>query len=70
MTTTTTIESTPAIVASAPVERRLKIDGSDPLYGDFRDDLVRDGYAIIKGAIPSEKLGSYADRMYSLLEGL
>jgi hypothetical protein len=48
----------------------MKVDGTDPKYGDWRDDLVRDGYAIIKGAIPKERALNYADRMYALAESL
>jgi hypothetical protein len=48
----------------------MKMDGTDPVYGDFRDDLARDGYAVVKGAIPIDRAMNYADRMYSLLESL
>jgi len=48
----------------------LKVDGTDPKFGDFRDDLVRDGYAVVKGAVPRERALQYADKMYSLLESL
>ncbi|KAJ0356750.1 hypothetical protein COL154_010770, partial [Colletotrichum chrysophilum] len=37
-------------------------------YGDFRDDLVRDGYVVVKGAIPRERADKYADDMMSYLE--
>ncbi|KAF5526371.1 putative phytanoyl-CoA dioxygenase [Colletotrichum aenigma] len=37
-------------------------------YGDFRDDLVRDGYVVVKGAIPRERTDKYADDMMSYLE--
>lgn len=70
ITTVAPSTSTVQLTGSAPEERRLQIDGTDPSYGDWRDDLVRDGYAIIKGAIPAEKVEGYADRMYSLIEGL
>lgn len=39
-------------------------------YGDWRDDLARDGYAVLKGAIPRERADKYADAMFSWLEGL
>lgn len=68
--TITTAEQALTLTAIGPVERKLKVDGSDPAYGDWRDDFVRDGYAVIKGAIPAEKVGGYADRMYSLIESL
>lgn len=72
----TTGTLTQAAVPTAPIksasmtQRRMKIDGSDPVYGDWRDDLIRDGYAVVKGAIPRDRAVSYADRMYSYLEGL
>ena len=39
-------------------------------FGDFRDDLQRDGFAIIKGAVPRERADKYADEMYQWLEDL
>ncbi|EKG16767.1 hypothetical protein MPH_05970 [Macrophomina phaseolina MS6] len=48
---------------------RLRCSEADKHYGDFRDDLSRDGFAIIKGAIPRERADKYADEMYSWLEG-
>jgi hypothetical protein len=72
MTTATTTASPKLTVsATAPItEQPLRVDGTDPVYNDWRDDLVRDGYAVIKGAIPQDKVEQYADRMYSLIEGL
>jgi hypothetical protein len=72
MTTSTTITTVmpgtqPKLHLSSP--QALK-DGVQPTYGDFRDDLIRDGYAVIKGAIPRERADKYADAMYSWLEGL
>lgn len=39
-------------------------------YGDFRDDLSRDGFAVIRGAIPRERADQYADKMFTYLEEL
>ncbi|KAJ5661467.1 uncharacterized protein N7477_009083 [Penicillium maclennaniae] len=39
-------------------------------YGDFRDDLLRDGYAVVKGAVPRERALKYADEIYQWLEDL
>ncbi|KAI6256225.1 hypothetical protein MCOR19_007294 [Pyricularia oryzae] len=58
MSTTTTMTVQPA----------LKVDGTDPTFGDWRDDLVRDGYAVIKGAVPRENALKYADKMLALVE--
>jgi len=67
--TTTTVmpEIQPKLHLTSP--QALK-DGAEPSYGDFRDDLIRDGYAVIKNAIPRERADKYADAMYSWLEGL
>lgn len=37
-------------------------------YGDFRDDLARDGYAVVKGAIPRQKAAEYVERYHEYLE--
>jgi hypothetical protein len=39
-------------------------------YGDFRDDLARDGYAVVKGAVPREQALAVADKIYKYLEDL
>jgi hypothetical protein len=63
--------STKAAVTLKGVEsKRMKMDGTDPKFHDWRDDLARDGFAVVKGAIPKEKALGYADQMYSWLEGL
>lgn len=49
---------------------RLFQKGANFQYGDFRDDLLRDGFAVVKGAIPRDRADSYADQMYSFLEDL
>ncbi|KAL4807496.1 hypothetical protein BDV18DRAFT_102698 [Aspergillus unguis] len=46
-----------------------RLDGKDPKFGDFRDDLARDGYAVVKGAVPKERALKYASDMHSWLEG-
>jgi hypothetical protein len=54
----------------APTTCRLFIRGEQKRYGDFRDDLIRDGFAIVKGAIPRDRADEYADKMFSFLEDL
>lgn len=64
---TTTATTTQALQRNG----RLQVDASaGPCYGDWRDDLIRDGYAVIKGAIPLDRAQSYADRMLALAESL
>lgn len=59
-----------ATTAQLTVPVRLQMDGTDPVYNDWRDDLIKNGYAVIKGAIPRERADKYADAMFSWLEGL
>ncbi|KAL3464919.1 hypothetical protein BJX64DRAFT_286106 [Aspergillus heterothallicus] len=54
--------------SSVHKEGRLRLTGDDPSFGDWRDDLVRDGYAVIRGAISLNRAQGYADEMYSWLE--
>lgn len=73
MATTTITEqlaNTVITTVAADSPRRMKVDGTDPTFNDWRDDLVRDGYAVVKGAIPSERAGIYADKMLALMESL
>lgn len=47
MSTTVTQTESPAL-ATVPLitpaqSKCMKLDGTDPVYGDWRDDLVRDG---------------------------
>lgn len=65
-TTTQTVPVTLKVTGESP----MKIDGSETHYGDWRDDLARDGYVVVKGAIPRERADAYADKMYTWLEGL
>lgn len=68
MISTTT--KTAPVTLKAVENVRMRIDGTDAKYADWRDDLARDGYAVIKGAIPKERADKYADQMFSWLEGL
>lgn len=68
MSATTT--QTAAPIRLTATSQRLKVDGTDPQFGDWRDDLIRDGVAVIKGAVPRERADKYANAMYSWLEGL
>lgn len=63
--------TTATATQTLPRDGRLQVDASAaPSYSDWRDDLIRDGYAVIKGAIPQDRAQSYADRMLALAESL
>ncbi|KAI5362356.1 hypothetical protein Slin14017_G075930 [Septoria linicola] len=64
-----TTMQTAAPIRVTATSQCLKVDGTDPQFGDWRDDLVRDGVAIIKGAVPRERADKYDNAMYSWLEG-
>jgi len=37
-------------------------------HGDWRDDLFRDGFAVVKGVIGPDKAAYYVDRMFQWVE--
>lgn len=58
------------------MQRVRGIDASDAIdfsgktvYGDFRDDLVKDGYAVIP-AIDQKRAAEYAGMFHSYIEDL
>ncbi|KAH7037022.1 uncharacterized protein B0I36DRAFT_237800 [Microdochium trichocladiopsis] len=67
----------PVAVPTSKTQQALvaKPSGPDRLFsqphqsfGDWRDDLLRDGYVVVKGAVPRDRADRYADAMYSWLE--
>ena len=40
------------------------------VFGDFRDELIRDGYAVVKGAVPRDRADAYGKAFYDFLESL
>ncbi|KAJ4417477.1 hypothetical protein N0V82_006141 [Gnomoniopsis sp. IMI 355080] len=40
------------------------------VYGDWRDQLVEDGYVVLKGAISQDRASHYLNSMFDWLEGL
>ena len=81
MSTTTTTQTATTVKPSLPPpvveyiptanpEHKLFTRGPDHKYGDFRDDLVRDGFAVVKGAVPRDRADSYANELYKFLEDL
>jgi hypothetical protein len=73
-TTTTTTTATSAKLESVALSGKssgaMRLDGEYTNYGDWRDDLNRDGYAVIKGAIPRLRADGYSDQFYSYMENL
>lgn len=51
-------------------DSRLTAAQVKPIFGDFRDDLIRDGYAVVKGAVPRHRADSYGGAFYDFLESL
>ncbi|KAM0753443.1 hypothetical protein T439DRAFT_297788 [Meredithblackwellia eburnea MCA 4105] len=57
----------PVQVHATPELSVLDFSG-ETTYGDFRDDLVRDGFAVIKGVLSEEKAKGYVDEIQDWLE--
>lgn len=68
--TVTTTEQHPFFTLRSEGLERIKFDGTDRRYGDWQNDLILDGHAIIRGAVPGGRALSYANRMYGLVESL
>ncbi|KAH9842200.1 Phytanoyl-CoA dioxygenase [Teratosphaeria destructans] len=66
-TTTTTTVSSKAEHKHKPIARDLVASGR-VAEQQWHKDLVRDGYAVVKGAVPRERAEGYVDEMYSWLE--
>lgn len=66
----------PVDVPTTPTVKKLLSDSRltaaqlKPICGDFRDDLVRDGYAVVKGAVPRDRADGYGRAFYDFLESL
>lgn len=72
-----TITETVSHTIRATAHKKPQIPGPNKLfaqkgveYGDWRDDIVRDGYAVVKGAIPLDRAKKYSDDILSYLENL
>lgn len=52
-----------------PIATRIKpyID-LDRDFGDWRDDFARDGYYVVKGAIPADRAEQYRQRGFNWIE--
>lgn len=66
--TTKNAASSQAPLIPSQTSHRMALDGTDPATNDWRDDLIQNGYAVVKGAIPRDRALNYADQMYSLIE--
>ncbi|KAL1613809.1 hypothetical protein SLS54_010270 [Diplodia seriata] len=68
MTSTTTTTTTTTTAPAPTVDNEAKVlKNLQAAHGDWRDDLARDGYAVIKGAIPPSRAAHYRARAHSWL---
>ena len=63
------ISAVGALTPQAPGPHRLFAE-QDVKYGDWRDELVQNGFTVVKGAIPRDRADQYADDILSYLENL
>ena len=54
-------------VQLSPTEKTPQLD-LNVTYGDFRDELARNGFCVVPGILSQEKCDHYIDRMYTWLE--
>lgn len=75
-TSTVTIETCTPVVTQDKVnivkgkndnDKRKPIE-EGVTYGDFRDDLLRDGFAVIKGVVSRERCEQYIEKIMTWLE--
>jgi hypothetical protein len=64
-----------AVITRPPVSvvRDIKAEHAldfDATYDDWRADLIRDGYAVIKGAIPKQRAEQYVEQVHDFLESV
>jgi len=57
-------------LSASPSGPNLLFAQEGTVHGDWRDDILRDGYVVLKGAIPRERADKYADEMMSFIENL
>lgn len=71
-TTTTDVKTFPvtALPVNDRTSKRLFAPGAPASYDDFRDDLLRDGFALVKGAVPRDRAEKYGNEMFQFLEEL
>jgi len=71
----TTVTSTTTVPPPAPAKPRSShksrdlLAAADIVKDTWYQDLVRDGYCVVKGAIPQERALQYANEMFDWLEG-
>lgn len=63
-------QSSPESLVPKPAGPHKLFSEKGVTHGDFRDDLIRDGYVVVKGAIPRERADKYGEEMMSYLENL
>jgi hypothetical protein len=61
--------SSTSSVAPQVNDLKIRLLGAEQ-YGDFRDDLARNGFAVVKGAVPRDRADAYGKKFYDYLEGL
>ncbi|PQE08380.1 phytanoyl- dioxygenase protein [Rutstroemia sp. NJR-2017a WRK4] len=62
-----TVTATPLLIPK-PTGTNALFSQPTAVYGDWRDDLLRDGYAVVKGAVPCDRAVKYGEEMFSYLE--
>lgn len=52
-----------------PIALQLTLD-LDQHFGDWRDDLARDGFVILRGTVPPKRAEAYRQRAFDWIENV
>lgn len=63
-------QTSPSSLVPKPAGLHKLFSEKGVTHGDFRDDLIHDGYVVVKGAIPRDRADKYGEEMMSYLENL
>lgn len=55
--------------SETPLIKGATVDPASISYGDWRDNFYREGYVVIKGAVPAERAANYQSEALTWLEG-
>ncbi|KAG7285026.1 hypothetical protein NEMBOFW57_009644 [Staphylotrichum longicolle] len=62
------LSTPPSGLSAKPAGPNKLFANPNAKHGDFRDDLLRDGFCVVKGAVPRERADQYAEEMHKYVE--
>jgi hypothetical protein len=62
------LSTSPAGLTAKPSGPNKLFSVPNVKHGDFRDDLLKNGFCVVKGAVPRERADQYAEEMFNYVE--